>query len=53
MRCRAVSAQFMADQSIALFELTLQDSEVRVVQERHYRLLPASELDQTAIRNYR
>jgi hypothetical protein len=53
MRCRAVSAQFMADQSIALFELTMQDSEVRVVQERHYRLVPASELDQTAIRNYR
>jgi hypothetical protein len=53
MRCRAVSAQFMADGSIALFELTLQDSEVRVVQERHYRLLPASELDQTAIRAYR
>lgn len=52
MRCRAVSAQFMADQSIALFELTLQNSEIRVVQERHYRLLPASELDQTAIRNY-
>jgi hypothetical protein len=53
LRCRAVSAQFMADQSIALFELTLQDSEVRVVQERHYRLIPASELDQIAIRNYR
>lgn len=53
MRCRAVSAQFMADQSIALFELTLQDSEVRVVQERHYRLLPANELDQSAIKDYR
>lgn len=52
MRCRAISAQFMNDKSIALFELTLQDSEVRVVQERHYRLLPASELDREAIRNY-
>ncbi len=53
MRCRAISAQFMADGSIALFELTLQGGDVRVVQERHYRLLPAAELDQSAIRNYR
>lgn len=53
MRCRAISAQFMPDGSIALFELALQSDEVKVVQERHYRLLPASELDQSAIRDYR
>lgn len=53
LRCRAISAQFMADGSIALFELTLQDSEVRVVQERHYRLVPAADLDQHTIRDYR
>ena len=53
MRCRAISAQFMQDGSIALFELTLQDDEVRIVQERHYRLLPAADLDQKAIRDYR
>lgn len=53
MRCRAVCAQFMQDKSIALFELALQDHEVRVVQERHYRLLPAEKLDQAAIRDYR
>lgn len=53
MRCRAISAQFMSDGSVALFELTIQDGQVKVVQERHYRLLPASELDQTAIRAYR
>lgn len=53
MRCRAISAQFMPDGSIALFELTLQDSEVRVIQERHYRLLPAAELNKEAIRDYR
>ena len=53
MRCRAISAQFMTDGSIALFELTLQDGEVRVVQERHYRLVPAADLDRDAIRNYR
>jgi len=52
MRCRAISAQFMADGVVALFELTLQDDEIRVAQERHYRLVPASELDTSAIRAY-
>jgi hypothetical protein len=52
MRCRAVSAQFMADGVVALFELTLQDDEIRVAQERHYRLVPANELDASAIRAY-
>jgi len=36
-----------------MFELTLQDSEVRVAEEKHYRLVPASDLSQTAIRDYR
>lgn len=53
MRCRAISAQFMEDRIVALFELTLQDGEIRVVEERHYRLIPAKELDQDAIRDYR
>lgn len=38
--CRSVSAQFMADQSIVLFELTLIDEDVvEVINERHYRLV--------------
>lgn len=53
MRCRAVSAQFMQDNVVALFELTLQDDEIKVVEERHYRLVPAKRLNQKAIRNYR
>jgi len=53
MRCRAVSAQFMQDRVVALFELTLQDNEVKVLEERHYRLVPAKRLDQNAIRDYR
>lgn len=53
MRCRAISAQFMPEQRIAMFELTLQKGSVKVVDERHYSLLPAAELDQTAIRTYR
>ena len=52
MRCRAIAAQFMKDRAIALFELTLQDDEIRVVEERHYRLVPADSLDENAIRDY-
>jgi hypothetical protein len=53
MRCRAIAVQFVDAQIIALFELTLQDDEIKVVEERHYRLVPAKEIDQRAIRDYR
>ncbi len=53
MRCRPVSAQFMKDGIVALFELTLDDGQVKVVDERHYRLVPADRLDQEAVRTYR
>ena len=53
MRCRAITAQFMEVQGVALFELILQNGEIKVVEERHYRLVPAKEIDQAAIRNYR
>lgn len=53
MRCRPIAAQFMAGGVIALFELTLDDGQVKIVEERHYRLVPAADLDQKAIRNYR
>lgn len=53
MRCRPVSVQFMADKVIALFELALQEDELRVVQERHYLLVPADELDPKEFLTYR
>ncbi len=52
MRCRAISAQFMDEGVVALFELTLQDNRIRIVDERHYQLVPADRLDPKAIRNY-
>ena len=39
--CRAVSSQFMADDVIAMFELPLEDEAVKIVDERHYRLVPS------------
>lgn len=53
MRCRPIAAQFMSGGIVALFELTLDTGVVKVVEERHYKLVPAGELDQAAIRAYR
>ncbi|MBK6895487.1 MAG: endonuclease [Alphaproteobacteria bacterium] len=53
MRCRPIAAQFMGGGVVALFELTLEGDEVKVVEERHYKLVPADQLDQSAITNYR
>lgn len=53
LRCRAIAAQFMEDQVVAMFELALDGDEVKVVEERHYRLVPAGDLDKEAIRSYR
>lgn len=44
LRCRPVSAQFMTATRIAMFELAIQDGEVRVFSEEHYELVPASEI---------
>lgn len=53
LRCRAIAAQFMEDKVVAMFELEVEDDHIRVAEERHYRLVPATDLDQDAIRNYR
>ena len=50
--CRPVSVQFMADKVIAMFELMLQEDELRVARERHYRLVASEELDASQIRAY-
>ncbi len=43
--CRAVSAQFMSEGRIALFELKQQRDEIKVVEERHYKLVPADQAE--------
>jgi hypothetical protein len=53
LRCRPISVQFISSSEIAVFELTIESEEVRVVDERHYRLVPASELDASEISTYR
>ena len=50
--CRSVSAQFIADDLIAIFELTTDDDQIRVVEEKHYRLVPASEISKKDLMLY-
>lgn len=42
--CRPVAAQFMDADQIALFELSLKDDHVQIVEERHYTLVPRGEI---------
>ena len=52
LACRAVSAQFMDDNLIAMVELVMQDDEVCVVQEKHYRLVPAASITKADLELY-
>ena len=51
--CRAISTQFMENDLIALFEVALADDQVKLVQEKHYRLVPASEISDDDLALYR
>ena len=52
--CRAISAQFMDDLRIAMFELCLDDDGlVKTVEERHYLLVPAEHIGPADLERYR
>ncbi len=53
LKCRAVAAKFLPDGTIALFELQLHGQDIKVAEERHYRLVPAEALDSAQTMNYR
>jgi len=42
--CKSVGAQFLDDNLIALFEFQIDDSEVKIANERHYKLVKQNEL---------
>lgn len=50
--CRAISAQFMRDKRIALFELTVEDGDIKIVEERHYQLVAASDISPSDLKSY-
>ncbi len=49
---RAVSAQFLADDTIALFETSFDGDEVAIVNERHYKLARAEEIAESDLKLY-
>ena len=50
--CRPISAQFMEDDLIALFELGHAEDEIRIVDERHYKLVPADQISESELKTY-
>ena len=50
--CRPVSVHALSENRIALFELTRSDDEIRVVDQKHYVLVPASEISADDLRRY-
>jgi hypothetical protein len=50
---RAVSAQFLADDTIALFETTFDGDEVSIVRERHYKLTESNGIHANDLKQYR
>jgi hypothetical protein len=52
LECRSVSAQFMSDEVIALFELTKDGDDLAIAEERHYKLVPAEEVPEEQKSNY-
>ena len=50
--CRPVSVQFITTDKIAMFELTEENGAVKVVEERHYRLVPAKKITRRDLEQY-
>lgn len=55
--CRSISVQFMKKEAenreiIALFELTLENKEVKIVNERHYELVRFDQISKADMKSY-
>lgn len=52
LTCRPIAAQFMSDDVIAMFELALDGDDVKLVEEKHYRLVPSDEIGPEDLKRY-
>lgn len=50
--CRALAAKFMDHDVIALFELTISGNAVKIVQEKHYSLVPEGRISEAELQDY-
>lgn len=51
--CRPVSVQFMDNSEIAMFELREEDGAIKIVDEKHYQLVPANNISSEDLMHYR
>lgn len=51
--CRPISAQFLDTNLIAIFELISEDETIRVVDEKHYLLVPNQDISDEELRAYK
>jgi hypothetical protein len=51
--CRPIAAQFIAADTIALFELAEDDQGVSIAVERHYELVPPDDVTDRDLHAYR
>ncbi len=51
--CNAIAAQFMKNDLIALFLFEMGDSGITLLNEKHYRLVPAAEISKEELLTYR
>ncbi|NQU41186.1 MAG: endonuclease [Lentisphaerae bacterium] len=52
LQCRAISAQFISSELIALFELAIEDGMVKIVEEKHYKLVPGDQISAEDLQTY-
>ena len=52
LTCRPVAAQFLQDDVIAMFELALDGDEVKIVEEKHYKLVLADQISPDDLKLY-
>ena len=52
MICRPVSVHSLDDNRIAFFELTMDEDEIRIVDQKHYVLVPSSEISAADLERY-
>lgn len=50
--CRPIAAQFMAQDVIALFEFVKDGDDIKIVEEKHYRLVAAPEISSADLQGY-
>jgi hypothetical protein len=52
LTCRPISAQFMSGDVIAMFELALDGEDVKLVEEKHYKLVPSDQIGAEDLKVY-